>query len=58
MYIGRDLTELSEARDADETGNDDKFESYRHPRVLSSHFSSQKERFSRKKDLPVHKAGW
>jgi hypothetical protein len=55
VYIGRDLTELSEARDADETGNDDKFgELLGIPACCRSHFSSQKERFSSEQNDPTH----
>jgi hypothetical protein len=54
VYIGRDLTELSEARDADETGNDDKFgELLGIPACCRSHFSSKKERFSSEQNDPT-----
>ena len=54
VYIGRDLTELSEARHADETGNDDSFGySLGIPECCRSHFSLQKEGFSSEQNDPT-----
>lgn len=54
VYIGRDLTELADARRADETGDDDQFGAMLGvPVCCRAHFSSKKEEFSSEQNDPT-----